>query len=76
MPKLPMARLENGPQNWARKKRPRPRPVRVRPAFASSTSIVRPASGPRPLPFFPGLGKHHGMARLCSARARRVPPGV
>eukprot|EP00661_Eupelagonemidae_sp_cell13_P008169 gene8169-biopygen10626 len=37
-----------------REKRPRPRPARVRSASVSSNSIVRPASGPRPLPFFPG----------------------
>eukprot|EP00661_Eupelagonemidae_sp_cell13_P013752 gene13752-biopygen17042 len=30
-------------------KRPRPRPVRVRSASVSSNSIVRPASGPRPV---------------------------
>eukprot|EP00661_Eupelagonemidae_sp_cell13_P010217 gene10217-biopygen9316 len=32
-----------------REKRPRPRPVRVRSASVSSNSIVRPASGPRPV---------------------------
>eukprot|EP00661_Eupelagonemidae_sp_cell13_P011161 gene11161-biopygen10885 len=32
-----------------REKQPRPRPVRVRSASVSSNSIVRPASGPRPV---------------------------